>query len=62
MILDYKTTRGGTEPELRERYLGQMTAYRDAVARLTGIPRESIQCKLIGIRTDSQRVSVVDVF
>lgn len=62
MILDYKTTRGGSDADLRERYLGQMTAYRDAVARLTGIPQESIQAKLIGIRTDVSRVSLVDVF
>jgi ATP-dependent exoDNAse (exonuclease V) beta subunit len=62
VILDYKTSRGGAEAELRERYLGQMTAYRDAVARLTGLPIGSIQCKLIGIRTDSERVSLVEVF
>ena len=62
LILDYKTARGGTDAELRERYLGQMTAYRDAVARLTGIPSEAIRCKLIGIRTDVARVGVVDVF
>jgi ATP-dependent exoDNAse (exonuclease V) beta subunit len=62
VIIDYKTARGASDAALRERYLGQMSAYRDAVARLTGIPRESIQCKLIGIRTDSQRVSVVEVF
>lgn len=62
VILDYKTTRGGTEAELRERYVGQMTAYRDAVARLTGIPAESIRCQLIGIWTEGARVAVVDVF
>jgi hypothetical protein len=39
-----------------------MTAYRDAVARLTGIPAESIRCQLIGIWTDSERVSLVNVF
>ena len=62
VIIDYKTAHGASDDALRERYLGQMTAYREAVARLTGLPQESIQCKLIGIRTDSQRVSVVDVF
>jgi hypothetical protein len=39
-----------------------MTAYRDAVARLTGIPAESIRCQLIGIWTEGARVAVVDVF
>ena len=62
LILDYKTTRGGSDAELRENYLVQMTAYREAVARLTGIPLAAIQCKLIGIRTDGERVSVVDVY
>lgn len=62
LILDYKTTRGGSDAELREKYLVQMTAYREAVARLTGIPSAAIQGKLIGIRTDVARVSVVDVF
>ena len=62
VIIDYKTAHGASDDALRERYLGQMTAYREAVARLTGLPQESIQCKLIGIRTDSPRVSVVEVF
>ena len=62
VILDYKTARGGTEAELRERYAGQMTAYRDAVARLTGLPAEAIRCQLIGIWTEGARVAVVDVF
>jgi ATP-dependent exoDNAse (exonuclease V) beta subunit len=62
VILDYKTARGASDAALRERYLGQMSAYRDAVARLTGIPAESIRCQLIGIWTDSERVSLVNVF
>jgi hypothetical protein len=39
-----------------------MTAYRDAVARLTGLPDEAIRCQLIGIWTEGARVAVVDVF
>jgi ATP-dependent exoDNAse (exonuclease V) beta subunit len=62
VIVDYKTARGGTEAELRERYAGQMTAYRDAVAKLTGLPAEAIRCQLIGIWTEGARVAVVDVF
>jgi len=62
LILDYKTTRGGTDAELRDKYLAQMTAYRYAVARLTGIPPDAIRCQLIGIWTDVARVAVVDVF
>ncbi|MBM3842478.1 MAG: hypothetical protein FJ397_04305 [Verrucomicrobia bacterium] len=62
LILDYKTTRGATDAELRDKYLAQMTAYRDAVARLTGIPPGAIRCQLIGIWTDVARVAVVDVF
>jgi ATP-dependent exoDNAse (exonuclease V) beta subunit len=62
VILDYKTARGGTEAELRERYAGQMTAYRAAVAKLTGLPAEAIRCQLIGIWTEGMRVAVVDVF
>ena len=62
LILDYKTTRGGTDAELRDKYLAQMTAYRDAVARLTSIPPGAIRCQLIGIWTDVARVAVVDVF
>lgn len=62
LILDYKTTRGATDAELRDKYLAQMTAYRDAVARLTGIPPGAIRCQLIGIWTNVARVAVVDVF
>jgi ATP-dependent exoDNAse (exonuclease V) beta subunit len=62
VIVDYKTVGSGTEAELRERYVGQMTAYRAAVAKLTGIPAEAIRCQLIGIWTEGMRVAVVDVF
>lgn len=61
LIIDYKTTRDGTDASLRERYAEQMASYREAVARLTGIPAAAIRCQLVGIRTDSDKLSVVEV-
>jgi ATP-dependent exoDNAse (exonuclease V) beta subunit len=61
LIIDYKTARNGTDEYLRERYADQMAAYREAVYRLTGIPVTAIKAKLVGIQTDSDRVSVVEV-
>jgi ATP-dependent exoDNAse (exonuclease V) beta subunit len=60
LILDYKTATGRSDAYLKERYTEQMTAYREAVARLTGIPAKSIHAKLIGIQPD--RLSVVEIF
>ena len=60
MIIDYKTAGNGTDKSLKEAYEPQMSNYREAISKLTGIAPENIGCKLIGIFKN--RVSVVEVF
>ncbi len=60
LIIDYKTAGNGTDEELKKHYEKQMSSYREAIARLTGIAPQNISCKLIGIF--KSRVSVVEVF
>ena len=60
MIIDYKTAGNGTDKSLKEAYEPQMSNYREAISKLTGIAPENIGCRLIGIFKN--RVSVVEVF
>lgn len=60
MIIDYKTAGNGSDESLKAAYESQMTNYREAISKLTGIAPENIGCKLIGIF--KTRVSVVEVF
>ena len=60
LIIDYKTAGNGTDKSLKDAYEPQMSNYREAISKLTGIAPENIGCKLIGIF--KTRVSVVEVF
>jgi ATP-dependent exoDNAse (exonuclease V) beta subunit len=60
LIIDYKTAGNGSDESLKKAYESQMTNYREAIAKLTGLSPDKISCKLIGIF--KSRVSVVDVF
>jgi len=60
MIIDYKTAGNGSDESLKKAYVAQMTNYREAISKLTGIAPEKIGCKLIGIF--KTRVSVVEAF
>ena len=48
-IYDFKTDHG-TDTEIEERYIGQMTVYRQAVCKLLAIPSESVSTKIVRIR------------
>lgn len=50
VILDYKTNDGLTDDELAEIYRGQMGLYREAVAKLAGVPIEKVRALLIHVR------------
>jgi len=49
-ILDFKSDRVGDEPSLEQaakKYVPQMAAYRQALAKLTGLPESTIRCSLV---------------
>ena len=53
-IIDFKSDRVGDEPSMKkaaERYTPQMTTYRQALAKLTGMAEQKISIRLIFTHT-----------
>lgn len=46
-IVDFKTDRVRTADELRKRHAAQLNAYARIVSKITGIPRERIECIIV---------------
>ena len=60
LIIDYKTARADKSPNsIKETYTKQMAAYRQSLHAMTGIPLESISCKLIVVR---EKPCVIEIF
>ena len=52
-ILDFKSDAVANGDELHEKYSGQMLAYREAVAAITGLAPAAIRCLLVSTRLTS---------